>query len=443
MEGQDPAVSDVSAPVAAPCVVIPPFTNLSGDPEQSYFCEGLAAEILVCLARAPGIRVVARSSVFSLNWDNIDVCETGRYLCATAVLRGTLRRHDDQFRITVELIDVGTGDVVWSGQYDRDLVDLFIVQDEIVAGVVRALPVAVDDNRIRKIVDRHAANVKAYECYLRGRHLYWQFSRQGIEAALKEFQCATEIDDTYALAYCGITDCYWYLYQYVDTLDVFVQKADQASRRALALDPELAEAHASRGLALTLQADFESACASFDQAIRLDPKLFEAHFLYARTCFAEGDLERAGELFRRAHSIRPDDYQSLLLAGQVYESLGDDVRASELRRQGIAIAEEHLFLSPNETRALYMGANGLVRVDQVEKGLSWLEKALSIEPDDAMLLYNAGCIYALVGRTDAALACLERAVSGGLRQRGWFEHDPNLDSLRSHPRFITLSGKLV
>ncbi|MGA7304659.1 MAG: tetratricopeptide repeat protein [Rhodothermales bacterium] len=443
MESQKTAMHDLTESVEAPCVAILPFTNLSGDPNQSYFCEGLAAEILVCLARTPGIRVVARSSVFSLDWEKLDIREAGKHLCASAVLKGTANCLDDRLEITVELIDVATGNVIWAGRYDRNLVDVFVVQDEIVAGVVRALPIVVDDTRIRKIVDQHAVNVEAYECYLRGRHLYWLFSRQSVEAALKEFQCATETGDSYALAYCGITDCYWYLYEYVESLKQYVEAADEASRRALALDPTLAEAHASRGLALSLQGDFAATCAAFEESIRLDPNLFEAHFLYARTCFAEGELERAAELFEKAHVIRPEDYQSLLLAGQVYEVLGDVERASDLRSHGVAIAEEHLFLNPKETRALYMGANGLVQLGHTEKGLEWLEKALVLEPDDPMLLYNAGCIYALVDRPDAALTCLEHAVSGGLRQKGWFEHDPNLDSIRSHPRFRALTEKLV
>jgi TolB-like protein/Tfp pilus assembly protein PilF len=428
---------------ASPCVAVVPLRNLSGDSDEDYFCEGLAAEILVCLARTPGIRVVARSSVFPLDWENLDVRETGKHLCATAVLKGAVKRTDNRLEIAVELIDVATGKILWSGDFGRDMVDVFVIQDEIIGGIVRALPLSVEDSRLKKIVDRHACNVDAYRRYLHGRQLYWMFSRQNVEEALKEFERATQIDPQYALAYCGISDCYWYLYQYVDALKRYVEAADEASAAALRLDPMLAEAHTSRALALYLQGRLDECREAFEEAVRLDPQLFEARFLYARTCFAAGDLRHAAKLFEKAHKIRPEDYQSLLLAAQTYEALGDLERASVLRNHGVAIAEEHLFLNPLETRALYMGANGLVELGEVDKGLEWLERALELDPEDPMLLYNAGCIFALVGDTDRALSSLERAVDGGLRQKGWFDHDPNLESLADEPRFVSLRSKLV
>ena len=140
--------------------------------------------------------------------------------------------------------------------------------------------------------------------------------------------------------------------------------------------------------------------------------------------------------------VRPDDYQSPLLVAQIYDDAGRHSDAAAARRRGIEIAERHLRLNPDDARALYMAANGLVALGERRRGRQYAERALAIRPDDPMLLYNAGCIFSLLGLVEAALDCLEKAAATGLTQKGWYEHDSNLDPLRDHPRFQELLGKL-
>jgi TolB-like protein/Flp pilus assembly protein TadD len=425
-------------------IAVLPFENSSADRELDYLCEGIAAEILICLARTHGLRVVARSAVFSVDWKAFDMLEAGKLLGASHILIGRGLKEDGELDITVDLIDVETGQPVWHGRFENEILDLYVVQDTIVAGVARALGLEVDDAHAQHVRDRHAANIDAFQLYLRGRHFYWQFSRKGIETALDLFERATRLDESYALAYCGQADCFFYLYMYVDSSEEYFDRADRSSTRALELAPQLAEAHASRGFALSLDPSrFEDAASAFERAIELDPILFEAKFLYARSCFANGEVEKAARLFEDSNDVRPEDYQSLLLAGQAHEVLGNGERAAELRRKGVEVAEEHLFLNPHETRALYMGANGLIALGNTDRGLRWLQRARTLEPDDPMLLYNAACIYSLAGLKDEALGCLEGAVAGGLRQRGWFDHDPNLDPVRDDPRFARIQSQLI
>ncbi|MFB3133410.1 MAG: tetratricopeptide repeat protein [Rhodothermales bacterium] len=421
-----------------PRIAVLPFSNVSADPEQDYFCEGLAAEILIGLARIPGLHLAARSSVFALKREQLDLREVGRRLKVTTVLEGAVLLSEDRLRITVTLVDAATGKGLWSGRFDRALEEVFSVLDEITAGVAGAFEVETVSDHVRKIQSIHTSDVEAYDFYLRGRRLYYQYSRQGVEAALQMFRKAIDIDERYALAYCGIADCYSYLYTYLASSDENMEEADAASRRALELDPLLAEAHASRGVAQSLKCCFEEAEAAFEQAIELDPQLFEARYFYARACFAQGKLEQAARLFDEAHRVRPEDYQSLLITGQIYDALQLPERAAEVRRRGVAIAEQHLKLDPDDTRALYMVANGLVALGETEQGLEWLQRALSLDPDDAMLLYNAGCTYALAHQSDEALMYLEGSVAAGVTQKEWYENDSNLDSVRAHPRFKAL-----
>jgi tetratricopeptide (TPR) repeat protein len=284
--------------------------------------------------------------------------------------------------------------------------------------------------------------VAAYDCYIRGRQHFFHYSRQSVESALHLFQAAIDIDDTYALAYSGIADCYSYLFMYGESSTETCSAADMNSKNALSLDPLLAEAHASRGVALSLCSDYEASEVAFEKAIELDPKLFEAHYFYARACFTQGKLPEALKHFERAHAARPEDYQAPLLSGQIYDSLKQPDMALAIRRDGVAVAEQHLKYHPHDTRALYMAANGLVVLGQKEKGHEWLELAISLEPDDPMLLYNAGCIYALLDKPTEAMICLEKTVAAGLRQKEWYQYDSNLDSLRDLPRFQELLNSM-
>jgi tetratricopeptide (TPR) repeat protein len=155
-----------------------------------------------------------------------------------------------------------------------------------------------------------------------------------------------------------------------------------------------------------------------------------------------GKIDQAARLMISANSVRKEDYQSLCLAGQYYEDLGDFVKSIEIRQRGVMIAENHLKINPGDTRALYMGANSLIALGEREKGLDWLNRALTLDPDDAMLLYNAGCIYSMCDMPEEALNCLEKSANSGLTQKDWYIHDSDLDPLREMERFKNLLDKM-
>jgi adenylate cyclase len=425
-----------------PNVAILPFTNLSKDPEQEYFCDGISEEIILALDSSSGLGVVARSSAFALKGKSMDVRDIGKQLGATAVLEGTVRKIDNHLRISVELVDTYSGLNIWSDRYDRKIEDVFKLQDEIALNIARALEVKLLPESKHGIQDRQTSNIEAYDFYLKGRKFYYQYSNNSVKLALQMFKKAIEIDDEYALAYCGLADCYAYLFMYEESSEENMREANLASLQAMELAPLLAEAYASRGVALTLKKQYKKAEASFEKAIELNPSLFEAWYHYGRASFAQGKLDRAARLFDEASRTHPDDYQAIMLAGQAYDQLGIKVLARKARQRGVAIVEKHLQLNPGDTRALYLGANGLIALGEKEKGMEWLRRALTLEPDDPMVLYNAGCIYAMLNMKEEALHCLEHCFEAGLKLRGWYENDSNLDSVRNHPRFKALLSKM-
>jgi adenylate cyclase len=424
-------------------IAVLPFRNTGPDEKWDNFCDGMAEEIIVVLGKVQGLHVVSRSSVFAIkNREQMNLQETARQLHATVLLTGAVRFSGRRLRVTAELVDAESGLNLWSGRYDRLMKDVFSVQDEIAANIASALRVKLVSRQVRGISSMQTTNINAYDFYLRGRRFYEQFSRQSVEFALQMFRRAIEEDDNYALAYCGLADCYSYLYLYLEDSREHLDAAQQYSMRALELDPLLAKVHVSRGIALSLDKHLVEAEASFDQAIDLDPRLYEAWYWFGRICFTEGKLEKAAHMFEKANRLSPNDYQAALLAGQVYSDLGMVEKSEAARRLGVEMAEQALDLNPGDTRALYLGANGWAALLEPEKAMLWLQRALTLEPDDAMLQYNAACVYALLGKNDEALTCLEHSVELGLSQKGWFENDSNLAPLRQEPRFKALYARL-
>ena len=418
-----------------PSVAILPPADMSPGRDQDWFCEGLADEIINAIGRVQNLRVASRTSAFQFRGTSLDSREIADRLGVRHLLEGSVRKAGDKLRITARLVSAADGYPLWSQTYDREMKDVFAIQDEIAQAIVDALQVTLSPKERRMIRQVATADVLAYEHYLRGRKFFYQYGRRSIEFALEMFSRAIEKDPSYALAWAGIADCRAFLYHNAEHSEDNRRLAEEASAKALELDPDLAEAHSARAVALTLFDRHEEAEQHFLAATRINPRLFEAWYFAARQAFGLGRHERAIELYERAAAVRPDDYQSPLLVAQIYDDLGRHEQAADARRRGIARAETRLELNPDDVRALYMAANGLVVLGDRDKALEWAQRALRVEPDDGMLLYNVACIYALAGEIELAVEFVERSLAAGLANKTWIEHDSNLDALRGHPRF--------
>jgi adenylate cyclase len=423
-------------------IAVLPFADQSREQDQQYLCDGLAEDILVALGKVKGLRVASRAASFRFRSPEADVKETGRRLGVEAIVHGSVRKAGSRLRLAVELVDVSDAFEIWAEVYERGVEDVFRVQAEVTSAIVRAIQVELSAGEQQSLSVPATADVEAWDYCLQARRFFYQYSKKAMRFARELFERAIALDPVYGRAWAGIADCAAWLYLNAGRGPQDLEQADAASRKALELEPELAEAHASRGVALSLAGRHPEAESAFEAAIRLNPQLFEARYFYARDAFTQGNLEKAIGQYEEAIRVRPEDYQSPLLVGQIFEDLGRADEAKAVRRRGVRVAEEHLRLHPDDARALYMGANGLVALGETARGLEWADRALALDPDDPMLLYNIACIKAMAGAGDAALDCLERSVAGGFRYRGWLEHDSNLDSIRSHPRFQALMEQL-
>lgn len=278
---------------------------------------------------------------------------------------------------------------------------------------------------------------RAYELYLKGRQLFHQFRRRSFERAREMFSRAIALDPEFAIAHSGFADCCSYLYLYWEPTVDNLRLADSASRRAITMSPGLAETQVSRAIALSTLRNYPEAEAAFRSAIDINPNSFEAHYFYGRTCLAQGKYKKAIAPLRSACKVRAEDYQAPTLLGLAYTGLGRRQAAARAYSLALKVARQQLSVSPGEVRALYLGAGCLARIGRRGTALAWAARALDLDGKDSAVLYNVGCLYAVLGRPADALRCLKKVVRSGWR-KDWIRHDPDWTALRGMKEFVAL-----
>jgi adenylate cyclase len=444
-----PAAEPAARPEPTPAAVderrsiaVLPFLNLSGDAENEYFSDGIAEEILNLLVKLPQLRVASRTSSFMFKGEKVDIPEVARKLGVNTLLEGSVRRAGDRVRITAQLIEVGTDSHLWSETYDRELKDVFAIQDDIARSIVAALEVKLTPRDRRALQSVATSDAKAYDYYLRGRQYFYKFTRQQFHNAIRMFRKAIEQDPNYALAYAGMADAYSLLYQWADSSSENIGKANEASIKAITLDPDSAEANAARGTALAISGKHDEAERAFENAILLNPGLFEPYYFYGRDCLGLGKFEKAARLFSEACKVAPDDYQAPSFLSMAYAELGRKKEQLEATKLTLACAERHVDMHPDDGRALTFGAYALVELGQTERAREWARRALEADKDEPAIIYNVACTYSLLGEIDEAIGLLSRSIDQGYGHRAWLEHDSDLAPLRSDPRFQQLLERM-
>ena len=421
-----------------PSIAVLPFTNMSGDPEQEYFSDGITEDIITDLSKISALSVIARHTSFTYKEKAGKVQNVGKELGAAFILEGSVRKAGARVRVTGQLINSNDGTHIWAERFDRDLTDIFAIQDEITHAIVEQLKVKLLPQEKKSIGKVPTDNLEAYTYYLKGRELFHRGSKSFYKAAREMFVKATELDPSYARAYAGIAHCDTLLYLRT-TEPISFEAILALSEKALALDNGLAEAHASRGAALSAVKRYAEAETEFEKAISLDPNSFEAHYFYARACVFQGKIEQATALFERSAAIKPDDYASVCILAQFYNSLGRKHDAKEAARKGAKLAERQLTLHPDDARAAELGSGSLIEIGESDRAREWIARALSIEPDNPVTHYNAACGYAMLGDIDKAFELLERGILvGGPEWGRWVKHDSMLDPVRNDPRYPVL-----
>ena len=433
----------VAASYARPSIAVLPFINMSADPEQEYFCDGITEEIINVLSHVEGLRVVARTSAFAFKGKAEDMREIGRRLDVETLLEGSVRRANGCLRITAQLVAVADGCHLWSEKYDRDMEHVFTIQDEISQAIVDALEVRLLGTEKAAIEKRRTDDLDAYNYYLQGRHFWQKRTSRGLNKGIECFEKAIERDPGYTLAYAGLADSYSCLTAYLLlSREEACPKARQAAARALELDPELAEGHAAMAWILHgCDDDLDGAEREFKQAIVLNPGYAVAHQLYSSLLQDRGRFREAMEEAERALELDPLSIPIAHNLAALRSGLGDWETAEELNRQaveidpgrgqphallgvrlikvgrteeGLAEAERGLELSPDELSVNGFYGMCLYYTRQYDKAVSRLEKLAEAAPFSDIVHYYLGLAYLQKGMYEEALASLRTAseVSG-------------------------------
>jgi len=438
-----PAISPPTGEAAAKesTIAVLPFADMSEARDQDFFCEGLAEELIDALTHVDGLRVAARTSSFQLRGAH-DLRDVGRKLGVGSLLEGSVRKAGDRLRVTVQLIDVSTGYHQWSEKFDRSAADVFAVQEEIAEKVATLLRGGALDARERRAVHRQPTGLDTYENFLRGRQRMHAWGDQPFADAVQFYERAIALDAEYAPAWAGLATTHCLRYEWCGSRASDLEAADRASRIAMELAPELADAHLARGYTLSNMHRFPEARGHFEAAIRINPNLFDAWYYFGRAAFAAGEIETSVEAWRHGADVRREDFECPHLAGQSLRLLGRMQESLDFYRESMRRCERLLELNPHNARVLSLGAGGLIYTGEPQRALEWVRHAERLCPDDMGVIINGALVRVHLGMKDEALDMLEKVFGKGWGKREWIERDSDYDPLRNEPRFQAMLARL-
>ena len=424
-----------SAMQIKPTVAILPFANMSGDPEQEYFSDGITEDIITDLSKVSALHVTSRNTAFTFKGRPVDIAQVALRLKVGHIVEGSVRKAGGRVRITAQLIDASKDNHVWGERYDRDLNDIFALQDEIAQAIVAALKVKLLPGEKKAIENRSTRDPEAYQTYLQSRYHFLRHGMKSLEIAIRFGRRALEIDPQYARAWALIAVCQ-------SALRIRGRSDESglaAAEAALSLDPTLAEAHSARGRVLGDLGRYAEAVVELKESMRLDPDSPDARFDFGRFCCVFGRYEEAIEHLERAAALSEERYVSLCFAAQAYRTLGCDGEARGAARRALERIEREIAMRPDNALALSFGVCMLVQLGDKERANEWISRALIVEPDDPITHYNLACSLAQMGETDRALDLLETArKTSNFAVVPRIENDSDLAPLHGHPRYQAL-----
>jgi non-specific serine/threonine protein kinase len=414
------------------------FENLSATKEDEYFRDGMTEDIITELLKIKELRVFPRAAVLGYRDQAVTAPQVGEQLKAAYVLGGSLRRAGNRLRITAQLTDTHSGQSVWGERYDREMKDVFEVQDEIARSITQALRIALSPQEEKALARKPTESTQAYDYYLRGRSYTRRITSTDLEYAMQMFDRAIALDPAFALAHAGLaTGCaYTYLWHGQDSQ--WIVKGLAACERALALDRQLPEGLVARANLFWVEKKYEDAIRYARQAIERKPDCEGAYWVLGQALFNSDRWQEAAAAAPRAIEMSGDDYNVYIPYMNVYERLGQIDAARALRQKQMIALERQLEWTPDDVRARMLLANHYAFVGRSADAVRELQKAVAMRPEDPSMLYNAACTYGIMQRKTEALDLLIKAKAAGWADFDWAARDPDLTCLRDDPVFQRL-----
>ncbi|MGB2637018.1 MAG: protein kinase [Candidatus Acidiferrum sp.] len=424
-----------SAELAQNSVAVLYFENLSSAKEDEYLRDGMTEDIITELANIKNLKVFPRPALLPYRDKPVTAPQVGRELNASYVLAGSLRRSGNRLRITAQLVETRTGHALWAQRFDREMDDVFEVQDEIARSIAQTFRINLSPQEEQKIATKPTQNSVAYDYYLRGRSYA---RRESLEFALQMYEQAIKLDPNFALAHAGIAYICGIIHEIREHNPKWVERGDAACNKALQLDPNLAEALVARARISYSQRRHDQAIEFAKRAIALKPDCEGVYNVLGRVYFASGRFQEAAELTEKAIEANGDDYNVFIPIVNALERLGRTEELKRYRQMEMRALERQLELVPEDVRARSLLAADYANMGRAEDAVRHLEMTVALRPNDSNVLYNAACTYTVLGKKTEALDLLRRALASGYSNFDWPRQDPDLSSIHADPEFLKL-----
>ena len=423
---------------SAKSVAVLYFENLSGVREDEYLRDGITEDIITELSKIRGLNTFSRPTVLAFRDKPVTPSQIGQQLKAAYVLTGTLRRSGSRLRITTQLVDTGTDFPLWSERYDREMKDVFEVQDEIARKIAEALRVTLSPQELEALAIKPTENLQAYDLYLRGKRYARRQTRQDLEFALQMFENAVAMDPSFALAYAACAGACAMFFCNFSRDAIWVERARNASGRAVALRWDLPEVQVSQAWVLY-------ATDLHDEAVRMTQKAIErkkdcegAYYLLCRALFSAGRYQEVADVFEVALEASGEDYNVYVPVMNALGALGKaEVRRNVMSRC-VAALENHLKQVPEDARARILIGGHYAELNRIEDARRETDLAMTLRANEASILYNAACNYCLLKTKAQAMDALRKAWEAGFKDATWARRDPDLSILHGEPDFDKL-----
>jgi serine/threonine protein kinase/Tfp pilus assembly protein PilF len=437
-EGPKSGTAAAAAPASSKSVAVLYFENQSGSKEDEYLRDGITEDVITELSKIQGLNTFSRPTVLAFRDKPMTPAQVGQLLGAGFVLTGTVRRAGARLRISAQLIDTRTDFTLWSERFDREMKDVFEVQDEMARKIAEALRVKLSPQELEALADKPTENTQAYDLYLRGKRYARRQTRQDVEFALQMFENAVVLDPSFALAYAACANACAMYYSIFTRDQIWIERARDASGRAVALRWDLPEVQVSQAWVLY-------AAGLYDEAVRMVKKAIErkrdcegAYYLLFRGLFAAGRCQEVVDLSESAIEASGEDYNVYVPILNSLGSLEREDLVMTMTRRFCAALEHHLKQVPEDARArVLLGAN-YARLGREQDALRELQMAVTLRADESSILYNAACTYCRLNRKVEALDTLRKAWEAGSRDPVWTRRDPDLVLLHGDPEFERL-----
>jgi TolB-like protein/Flp pilus assembly protein TadD len=414
------------------------FENLSGMKEDEYLRDGITEDITTELSKIKRLRTFSRAVVLNYRDKPVTAGQVGSQLGASYVLTGSLRRADNRLRINAQLVDAATDFPLWSERYDREMKDVFEVQDEIASKIAAALRITLSPQEQEALAAKPTENLQAYDLYLRGRNYARRVARQDMQFALQMYENAVALDPSFAAAHAAIAIVCAQFFYYFERQRSWIERAIAATRKASAVGRDSPTTRAAEAWVEYAEGRYETAVEMVRSALELDPDLEGGYELLGRALFESGHYQEIVDIMEEALAHAGENYNTSVPISNALSALGKKDALMNYIHREIAMYLEQLKKVPEDARARVLLAGDYARQGRIEDAKREADMAMALRPDDTMILYNTACVFGSMNNAADALTALKKACDAGYSNATWVRQDPDLALLHGNPEFEQL-----